>query len=271
MAGVPTERVRAITRALPNASIRDCSNLVRLIRTVKTPQEVALLARSAEIAEKASVSALEMAGSGVEMQQLVHQFQLVVASEGAEPDHFAFSPYGMGISISPDYKLKGDEIMYFDFGCKFAHYFSDSGTTLALTALPDSLEKRYAALQACMEAGSIKLAPGIRASEVQRAMALECEERNVLACFPHGHGLGLEVRDYPILVPSTGLPIRDDCLNTSSDLPLEEGMVTNLEACVFVSGVGSVHVERSFVVTATGNRPLAQQARDKPHRNTSPT
>ena len=28
-------------------------------------------------------------------------------------------------------------------------------------------------------------------------------------CHPHGHGLGLEVRDYPILVDDNGLRVRD--------------------------------------------------------------
>jgi Xaa-Pro dipeptidase len=118
-----------------------------------------------------------------------------------------------------------------------------------------------------MEAGAKELEPGARASQVQNAMAQECAARDMMAGFPHDHGLGLEVRDYPILVPNTGLPIRDDCLNMSSDLPLEKGMAINLEACIFLPCVGSVHVEKSFVVMAKGNAELAKQCRDLPHVN----
>ena len=86
----------------------------------------------------------------------------------------------------------------------------------------------------------------------------------ITASFPHGHGLGLEIRDYPILVPKNGLRIRDDFLDVSSDLPIEEGMVINLEACVFMPTVGAIHMERSYIVTAKGNRPLIEQDRSEP-------
>lgn len=50
-------------------------------------------------------------------------------------------------------------------------------------------------------------------------------------------------------------------LYPSSDLPLESDMVLNLEAGLFMPGVGSLQIERSFVVTPAGNRPLPPQTR----------
>jgi len=82
--------------------------------------------------------------------------------------------------------------------------------------------------------------------------------------FPHGHGLGLEVRGYPIIVPDNGLAIKDDGLDVPSDLPLEENMVINLEAPLFMPGVGSLHIEESYVVTSNGYRELIPQARRQP-------
>ena len=83
--------------------------------------------------------------------------------------------------------------------------------------------------------------------------------------FPHGHGLGLEVRDYPILVPQNGLEIRDDCIAVDSDLPLEEGMVINLEAPLFMATVAALQVEKTFVVTTDGCRELTCQDRTRPY------
>ena len=82
--------------------------------------------------------------------------------------------------------------------------------------------------------------------------------------FPHGHGLGVELRDYPILVADNGLRITDDCVDVPSDLPLEEGMVINLEAGVFMPGIASLHIEQSFVVTSDGSRLLVPQDRSRP-------
>ena len=67
-----------------------------------------------------------------------------------------------------------------------------------------------------------------------------------------------------MLVPASGLVIRDDVVDVSADLPLEAGMVINLEAPVFAIGGWSAHCERSFVVTAAGSRPLIDQDRRAP-------
>jgi Xaa-Pro aminopeptidase len=87
---------------------------------------------------------------------------------------------------------------------------------------------------------------------------------DITASFPHGHGLGLEVRDYPIIVADNEKRIRDDCVDVSSDLPLESDMVINLEAMIAMPGTGSLHIEQSFVVTPEGSRLLAPQDRTGP-------
>jgi Xaa-Pro aminopeptidase len=92
--------------------------------------------------------------------------------------------------------------------------------------------------------------------------------RGITACFPHGHGLGLELRDYPILVPDSGLSIADDCVAVPADLPLEPGMVVNLEVSIFLPGAGSLEVEITTLVTETGARPFVPQDRSTPVRPT---
>ena len=60
---------------------------------------------------------------------------------------------------------------------------------------------------------------------MQRAMQQALADRGITRSFPHGHGLGLEVRDYPILYPDAGDVIRDDCIELAADLALEPDMV----------------------------------------------
>ena len=265
MDGMPLERREAFAKSLPHASLKDCSRLILLIRAVKSPEEIRRLTRAAEIAESACLRALTATDPGTSMIDVVQKFRTQVAAMGAEFDHFAFSPRGFGIATESDYRFMPDDVLYVDFGCKFDHYFSDTGLTLALTTLSQPLKLRYDALHDCMAAGIQSMRPGAEPSQVQKAMSDEFAAHGLGPGFPHGHGLGLEVRDHPILVQKTGLQIRDDCINVSSDIPLEEGMVINLEAFVFLPGAGSVHMERSFVVTAESSRELIRQDRDQPH------
>ena len=266
MEGLTAPARLALPGALPKAQLKDCSNLLRLIRAVKSAEEIERLARAAEISEQAGLESLARARPGVMMGDIVQHYRARIGEMGADLDHFAFGYRGMGVVTEPSYRLAADDVMFVDWGCNYRHYFSDTGTTLAVGDLPPRLAERHAALRAGMAAGIDAIWPGAKCSAVHAALRETLAGRGVTAVNPHGHGLGLEVRDYPIIVADNGLRLRDDCIDVASDLPLEEGMVFNLECAIFMPGVGSPHIERSFVVTPEGGQPLTAQDRSAPIR-----
>jgi Xaa-Pro aminopeptidase/Xaa-Pro dipeptidase len=202
----------------------------------------------------------------VKVSSLIARYRAGIAQLGADFDHFAYAPRGMGIATEPDFELTAEDVMYVDFGCKYQYVYSDSGTTLVVDAWPKGLERLFRVVCDSLNAGVRALRPGVRASEVQHAMQEAMSEHDVTISYPHGHSLGLAVRDYPILAPATGLPIKDDCIDISSDLALEPNMVINLEAPIFTFGLGSVHSEQTLVMTEMGAEPLTPQERGHPVR-----
>lgn len=261
---------RRLAAELPAAELRDCTSLLRLVRMVKTQPELGLLARSAEINERAAVETARSAAAGMAVAELSDRFLAAVAREGAHFDHFSPGIAGLGLSSSTAYALEAGEVLCIDFGCVYGRYFSDAGITVALDDPAPELAARYEALRECIvEVGVGAMRPGVRGSAVHHAMVDHLAARGITAVFPHGHGLGLELRDYPILVPDAGLRIADDCVDTSADLELEPGMVINLEASVFEPGVGSVEVEITTVVTEAGARPFVPQERSAPVRTST--
>ncbi|MCC7447911.1 MAG: aminopeptidase P family protein [Anaerolineae bacterium] len=264
MEGLTQPARSAIFNALPGAVLKDCSNLIRILRAVKTEDALMRLTYAAEISEQAAMESLALARPGCSAQDMVNHYHAYVAEKGAILDHFSYGVRGLGFATETDYVLSSDDLLEVDFGCIYKGCFSDSGTTLAMQALSDSMQARHAALFACLNAGSAAIAPGVKSSQVRNAMWETLNAHGITASFPHGHGLGMEVRDYPILVADNGLRIRDDCIDLPSDLPLEANMVVNLEAAIRMPTVGSLHMERSFVVTAHGQRPLVPQDRSRP-------
>jgi Xaa-Pro dipeptidase len=260
----PPERARRLADALPQVEFKDCTNLLRLVRAVKSQEEIRRLTRAAEISETAGREALDLARTGSSMRDLRQQYHACAAAMGAVFDHFAYSPHGLGISMTGDFQLSARDTLYVDFGCKFEEYFSDTGLTMTMNGLSAPLERRYLALQDSLSAGTRTMKPGVKASAIHQAMADAFTSHGFAHCFPHGHGLGLEVRDYPILVPDSGLMIEDGCVHVPADLGMEEGMVNNLEACVFLPGAGSVHMEKTWLITADGCRTLTTQERGRP-------
>jgi len=266
MEGLTSKARAALDGALPNAHVRDCTNLIRLVRAVKSDEELARLARAAEISEQVGMDCLGMARPGVAASELVQHYRTGVAAQGADFDHFAYGPWGMGIAMEPEYVFAEGDIHYVDFGCLYKRYFSDTGTTLAIGDMPEVLERRHAALRACVAAAVEVGKPGVKVSQLEAAMRETLADNGITVTFPHGHGFGLEIRDYPILVRDNGLRIKDECIDVASDLPLEVGMVFNLEAAVFMPAVGALHIEKSFRVAPEGCVPLVPQDRSAPFR-----
>ena len=264
MEDLPAETLASIREGLPQASLKDCSNLIRLIRAVKTQDEIERQERAATISEEAANESAQLAAPGHRIKDLAECYRTRIAALGADLDHFAYGPRGYGIGTEPDYVLAASDFMFMDFGCIFRRCISDGGGTLVVGELPADLRTMYDGLYASTEGAAQAMRPGVKSSAVREIMKSEVDARGINAPNPHGHGIGLEIRDYPMIMPDNGLRLRDECIDVPSDLPLEEGMVVNLEVNIFMADVGSLHVERTFVVEAQGSRPIVPQERKAP-------
>jgi Xaa-Pro dipeptidase len=253
-----------LARLLPRLELVDCANLLRLVRAVKTADEIAALERGATIAEHVAREVFAAADAGHSVSRLTRAFRAGVAAEGADLDHFAVSLRGLGFLCESPRTLVGETALYVDFGCIYDGWFSDSGTTLCIGAPGHAERAAFEAVRDAVAAGAAAMAPGVRGSVVQAAMQQVMTAAGITATFPHGHGVGLEVRDYPIVMPDTGARISDDCIDVPADLPFEDGMVVNLETPVLYRGAFSAHCEQTFVVTVDGCRPLVPQDRSEP-------
>ena len=254
--------LRALRVGLPSAEIRDCTSLFRLLRTVKTQAEIERLRAAGAAAESAAANALSDAQGGATLNEVAGRFRLLLAEAGAEVDHFAWSPRGTGIAMHSSCPLAENEIAYVDYGCIRELVRSDSGLTFALVPPEDKLLECFAGLAKSIDLGAADLRPGARASSVWQTMRDVVDSYGIVSS-PHGHGLGLEAREYPLIVSPSRRRIKDGCIDTHSDLELEAGMVVNLEASTFLPGVASLHVERSYVVESDGAQPLIPQSLDR--------
>ena len=259
---LPADTEAAISNGLSKASIKDCTNLIRLIRMVKSEDDLASLTRGAEISEQAAMESLALLKPGSLASELVQNFRIRVSEQGGDFEHFLYAIQGLGITAEVEHRFSENDVFYVDYGCYYNHQFSDTGTTVAMSEPSKELSARHQALRAAMAAAEEVIRPGVKASEVQRAMRQTLDNNGITDSFPHGHSYGLEVREYPIIVADNGLRIRDDCVDIPSDIILEAGMVFNLESCVMYLGNGAVHTEQAVVVTENGNRPLVKQERE---------
>ena len=109
------------------------------------------------------------------------------------------------------------------------------------------------------------LAPGMKPSELNTAITKVFEKHGI----PRpptgmGHGIGLEVYDYPRISAAKGAAIsnpsaiKDDFIESSIDIPFEEGMVLALEAPYLMWGWGGVHAEVTVLLGKSQTRRLVR-------------
>ena len=255
MTNLRPEANAELRRQLPDAQFKDCTNLLRIIRMVKSEEEIDLLRTAAQISEDAGMAVLDLAKPGVDIAEIVQSYRERISAHGADFDHYAYSIRGNGIATRAPYTFEEGSYHFIDFGVIYNGYFSDTGLTLCIGSVSADVTQEYQALCDCQDAAVEAVRPGAKSSNVANAMHASLAEKGITE-FPHGHGVGLEIRDYPIIVPDNGLRIKDDCIDLPSDIPLEENMVVNLEVGILQSGHGSTQYEQTMLVTATGCEQL---------------
>lgn len=277
--GLDEKNVSPMTReqiinGLPNAKFIDAFELFRIIRMVKTPEEIERLKTVGLLNERAVMAVMKRVAEGISEEELTQLFLESVAKEGAV---FEFWNTASGTQSSlimmsnghthppPDYRLKKGDLFRYDGGCIYNLYHSDAGGC-AVIGTPTQRQKIcYRAIEAGMEKAMELLHPGILPSKLFQE-TITAVERSGLRDYTKmanfvGHGIGIEARDYPILTrPQKAF---SPFLPGSYDLPIEENMVISIEVpYVRELGLGGFQIEYTLLVTKDGCEKLYPHERE---------
>jgi Xaa-Pro dipeptidase len=138
-------------------------------------------------------------------------------------------------------KVGRGELLLLDLGVYASGYMSDITRTFAVGEISDSLKSVYDTVLQANLRGIEAVRPGVRMSDVDQAARRYIVDQGYGAYFTHrlGHGLGLEIHEYPSVH------------GRNPDL-LREGMVMTIEPGIYLTGLGGVRIEDDIVVTSTG-------------------
>lgn len=240
---------------LPAARLVNASALLRKIRMVKTPTEVERLRRAQAACEAGITAVRAMVHPGVTEREMTGAYTAGVAAAGGRVT-FALIRVGRNGALGqlpPEETAlaKGDSV-WFDVGAVVDGYHADLARILVLGDPSTKMRRYYAAALAGEEHAFAITRPGITASQLFQ-QTVDAVRRSGI---PHyrrhhvGHGIGVEVYDPPVLT-------------AAADLPIETGMVINIETPYYELGWAAVHVEDPYLVRANGsNEWLTTLSRD---------
>jgi Xaa-Pro dipeptidase len=264
LAGLSEHTRSSLKKKLPNVELLESAELIRFIRMVKTKEELNRLTTAAKINEEAMNKSLSIAGNGVKVGDLLRTFLVEVAKNGGIYDHYIFAPNGFGISSNEDYRLSSGEYTSIDVGSSYMSYYADTGTTLVVGKEKNDVTRLYRQLWEIVDQSVEALTPGGTPSQLMRTLSNLYKKAGISDVNYQGHGVGMEAREHPVIAPSTHTRIHDGIIDTTTEIPFEEGMVINIETPLSLIGTGAYQVERTFLVAKGSPKELT------PKRELSP-
>lgn len=281
---LPTNMFFSYQGIFDNPKIADISLGVRLIRAVKSAYEVGLMRRAAELSDQVAgwvpsilregMTELELAGKiEAESRRLGHQGvlrmrlwgsemfygHLLSGASGAVPSFLSSPTGGVGASPAvaqgPGFKtIRRHEPVLVDYIFSLNGYLSDHTRIFSIGSLSSELKDAHAAMLEVQQRVKKLARPGVKTGDIYKHALEKARDLGYADNFMGvgddrvrfvGHGIGLEVDEFPFLA-------------AGQQLELQAGMTIALEPKLVFAGKGVVGIENTHVVTDDGMEQLGQ-------------
>ena len=236
-------------------SAKDVSQQVARVRSVKDDWEVQAILDSIAAAESAFRDAVEVLDSNPSEQEVEAAFYSSLMRQGAWGESFptivAFYDHTALPHHTPTpVRLQRPGPVLIDFGANMYGYASDSTRTMWHGEGGSEFRKLIELVAEAQAEAIDQIAPGVEARSPDLASRKVLAREGLDRFYNHGlgHGVGVEVHEFPYLGP------------TSTDV-LEKNMVVTVEPGFYIPGVHGVRVEDMVLVTAKGARLLTRLSR----------
>jgi len=216
------------------------------LRGIKSATQLESIRRAALINAAAFADVLPLIVPGCRESDLAMELEFSLRRHGGETKAFDFIvasgergalPHG----VASDRILASGELVTIDFGTRFGGYYSDETVTLPLGRVDDSKRRIFQTVLEAHDRAIGTVRPGVPLKEVDAVARDFIAEQGYGDYFGHGlgHGVGLEVHEYPTVSPR-------------SDVVSEPGMVVTIEPGIYIPGVGGCRIEDMVLVTPSG-------------------
>ncbi len=251
---MPLESWEQVQASVGGRTFVGDGGLVRGLRSVKSELEIEKIRTACGIAGRAFERVPEIARAGDGLSTVFRRFQAVCLEEGADWVSYlagGAGPGGYGDVISPaeDRPLADGDVLMLDTGLVWDGYFCDFDRNYAIGEPSSEAESAYQLLIDASEAAFEVARPGTTAAELFAAMdAILRRGSSDPSAGRLGHGLGLQLTEWPSLMPE-------------DHTALVPGMVLTLEPAIVVSPGHSLVHEENIVVTEDGAEYLSKPAK----------
>ena len=138
-----------------------------------------------------------------------------------------------------------------DYGTLYEGYCSDETCTCVVGKLDARQKKLYGLVRQAHDLAIEALACGLNARDIDAVARNYLNKHGYGKYFTHGtgHGVGLNVHEFPTVSPT-------------SDAVLRTGMVVTIEPGIYIPGWGGIRIEDTLVLCAQGCEHITRTGKD---------
>ena len=231
-----------------NFSFTSAEEILKKLRSIKSPLELELIKKAMEITNKWQIKAFEKLEEGVTEREVATWLQQKLTSESSEPA-WALVQFQENSAIPHAYpsdkKLQKNDVVLIDCGTSFEGYQGDITMTTVFGEPTDEFLKVY---EIVLEANNLALeadADGVLAENVDKAARDFITSKGFGQYFTHrtGHGLGLEIHEHPYIVKGNKEPLKSFNVHT-------------IEPGIYLPKKFGVRIEDDVVVKKKGAKKI---------------
>ena len=224
--------------------LSDCMPALKSAMLYKSDEELSLIQRACEIAEDGLLALLPKLKEGMKESDVAGLLEYEMRRLGASGTSFdTIVAFGENGSVphheTGERRLKFGDAVLIDFGCKFKGYCSDCTRTFLFgdDKQHEEFKKIYSHVLTAHELVKEKLTSGMTGKEGDAIARDYLESKGLGKYFTHslGHGIGLQIHEYPTLSPR-------------GEEKIDNGMVFSDEPGVYLQGKLGIRIEDSVTM-----------------------
>ena len=251
---MPANNFKQMTEKISPTEIVDVALHLHRLKKIKSEAEILKIEHICQITSGAFENLPSQIRIGETQRQICLKLRQDILKRGGDNSPYLIAGSGSGgydnIIMGPtESVLENGHVLIIDTGSTFDGYFCDFDRNFVFGDLPEETRRAYDTVYRATDVGIETARPGKTTTDVWQAMWSVLEKGGALgnSVGRMGHGLGMELTEWPSVMPG------DDTL-------LEPGMVLTIEPGMsFAPGKEMVH-EENILITEEGARILTRRA-----------
>lgn len=243
---VTVKEFQNMVKNFKEIELKPLGTMIEEIRQIKSDNEIELIKKAAQIADKAFDHILEIIRPGMTEKEVALELEFFMKRNGAAALSFesivasgwrSALPHG----VASDKVIEKGDFVTMDYGCVYNGYCSDMTRTIVMGSASKKQKEVYNTVLKAQEEALKIFKAGIKGKEADKVARDIIEAAGYGDYFGHGlgHGLGLEVHEDPRVSPQ-------------GESLLQPNHVVTDEPGIYIPEFGGVRIEDLIYITETG-------------------